>query len=144
MAGAAGERGVEVTTAHSQAPFPRSPRARKVATAPVDANEVMASLVPESQLQRDVMECFQRFGYLTFHVYDSRLTNNGSQGFPDMVAIGCGRTIFAELKTQRGKRSPEQLIWASAIRETTAEYYVWRPIDWRKGTIERIVRGGVA
>jgi hypothetical protein len=43
-----------------------------------------------------------------------------------------GRLIFAELKTQKGKTTPEQDLWITALQASNAEVYVWRPRDLRE------------
>lgn len=45
------------------------------------------------------------------------------------------RVIFAELKTEKGKLTPEQQETFDDLEECGAEVYVWRPVD-----IESIAR----
>jgi len=40
------------------------------------------------------------------------------------------RVIFAELKTDRGKLTPEQEWVGEQLKAAGAEHYVWRPRDW--------------
>ena len=42
------------------------------------------------------------------------------------------RLIFAELKKEKGKTSPEQDAWLEALKITGAEVYVWRPSQLRE------------
>lgn len=51
------------------------------------------------------------------------------KGFPDLVLVR-DRVIFAELKTDRGRTTPEQHAWADHLRAAGAEYYLWRPRNW--------------
>ena len=52
---------------------------------------------------------------------------SGSAGFPDLVLAHRTRgLIFAELKTRKGKTSPEQANWILRL-QPHAECYVWRP-----------------
>jgi hypothetical protein len=49
------------------------------------------------------------------------------QGTPDLIMAHRDRgIIFAELKTEKGKLSPAQMIWANAL-QPWVEHYVWRP-----------------
>ena len=61
----------------------------------------------------------------------------GDKGFPDLVLARGGRIIFAELKSEKGKPTPEQQAWLEALN-WGAEAYVWRPDDWPD--IERTLR----
>ena len=90
----------------------------------------------EKQLQQAVVELAQYKGYLVYHTYDSR---KSEPGFPDLTMVKQGRLIFVELKSAKGKVSPEQLVWLGALMVTNAEVYVWRPADWQSGEIERIL-----
>lgn len=54
-------------------------------------------------------------------------------GFPDcvMVRIEPGpRLIFAELKSEKGKVTPEQEQWLEALQFIGVEAYLWRPADF--------------
>jgi hypothetical protein len=56
-----------------------------------------------------------------------------------------GRLILAELKSQKGKPSEDQLVWDRALtpieRETeTVQIWYWRPAEWFDGTIEAALR----
>lgn len=42
------------------------------------------------------------------------------------------RLIFAELKKETGKTTPEQDEWLEALRIAGAEVYVWRPSQMRE------------
>lgn len=53
----------------------------------------------------------------------------GDKGFPDLVLVGRGRVIFAELKTAKGVVSDDQREWIEAIAATPVEVYLWRPAD---------------
>ena len=61
------------------------------------------------------------------HETDSR---RSKKGFPDLVISGPGGTIFAELKAQRGKITPDQQAWIDSINNSGGECWVWRPSHW--------------
>lgn len=53
-------------------------------------------------------------------------------GFPDLVMSSWrqGRVVYAELKSNNGKLSPEQQMWISHLEHAGQEAYTWRPCDW--------------
>ena len=51
--------------------------------------------------------------------------------------LGAVRLLFVELKSDRGRVSPEQQAWLDALSPYSC---VWRPADLRNGTIERALR----
>ncbi len=51
-------------------------------------------------------------------------------GFPDLVLVRHSRVIFAELKSEKGKVSPEQKEWIEALKITGNMMEIWRPSDW--------------
>ena len=59
------------------------------------------------------------------------------KGFPDLVLVR-ERVVFAELKSQRGNRSAEQVVWGDNLLAAGAEYHVWRPSDM--DDIEKVLR----
>ena len=67
-------------------------------------------------------------GWLTYHTHNSR---RSPAGFPDIVLTDGHVVIIAELKTARGKLTPEQARWLSMLEHThQVEVYCWRPQDW--------------
>lgn len=58
------------------------------------------------------------------------------KGFPDLTLVRRGRLIFVELKAERGRLTPEQIEWLTALevcalaRAEGLEVYCWRPSDW--------------
>jgi hypothetical protein len=59
-------------------------------------------------------------------------------GWPDLVLVRRPRVIFVELKSDRGKLTPDQMALLTELRECGQEVYVWRPEDWER--IERTLR----
>lgn len=59
------------------------------------------------------------------------------KGFPDLVLVRGNCLIFAELKAEKGKLSPEQENWWRDLLNAGANFKIWRPSDWPE--IERIL-----
>jgi len=91
--------------------------------------------VTEAELQRLVAELCARLGLAHYHTYDSR---RSEPGWPDSVIIG-RKIIYRELKSRDGVLKPEQRRWGRVIERAGGDYAVWRPADWRDGTIMRQV-----
>ena len=61
-------------------------------------------------------------------------------GFPDLIMVR-GSVIFAvELKTEKASLTNEQVDWLRRI-SAGAYAHVWRPSQWKAGTIEKLLRG---
>lgn len=82
----------------------------------------------EAEFQRIVVQLAKLRGWMTYHTYDSRRSD---EGFPDLVMVR-ERIIYIELKAERKDRklSKVQQEWISKLHAAGAEVYVWRPSDW--------------
>lgn len=71
--------------------------------------------------------------FRTYHTWKSA---NSSPGYPDLCLCrvgenGVARLIFAELKLESGRVSPDQRQWLDDLSKVSGvEVYVWRPADW--------------
>lgn len=101
----------------------------------------------EKALTDRVMQFARWHDWLAYHTWRSV---HSPAGFPDCVfvrpatysvgAVGHGsgchcqhyapRLIVAELKSSRGKTTPEQDAWLAALRAAGVPCYVWTPADW--------------
>lgn len=122
----------------------------------------VARAMPEADLLACVLGTPRRPGLalaLGWRGYHTHRSQHSPAGWPDLALVRRGRLILAELKTERGKVTPEQAAWiddlervrddsrADALTARRANdpvlgVYVWRPRDYLDGTIERILRGG--
>lgn len=94
----------------------------------------MLRQVKESEWQSTVERIAQFNGWRFFHAPDNKPSARGHvqkvvAGFPDLVLVKGSRLIFAELKRETGKTSPEQDAWLSDISATGVLTFVWRPSD---------------
>jgi len=84
--------------------------------------------ITEAQFQRRVTDLCDWLGLRWFHSGDSR--RDSCAGYPDLTIVGPCGTLFAELKTQRGRVTPEQAAWLDALTDAGQRIRVWRPSDW--------------
>lgn len=90
----------------------------------------------EREWQAQVCELATLLGWSWYHTHDSR---RSPAGFPDLV-LWRDRVIFAELKTDTGRLTPDQNVFRmQMLRQSSVEYFVWRPRDFDhvKAVLER-------
>ena len=85
----------------------------------------------ERLFQDKVIQIAKMNGWMVMHVVPHQVRpgvwRSDAPGFPDLVLAHPTRgTIFAELKTEKGKMTKEQVDWAVALNKH-GEYYLWRP-----------------
>lgn len=96
----------------------------------------MTAYLTEAQLSEQVTALADLCGWRWTHFRPARTAQgwrtpvSGAPGFPDLVLVRGTRLVFAELKSARGRPSPEQRIWLDLLGRTSAEVYVWTPSDW--------------
>jgi len=73
---------------------------------------------------------FRSVGFAAAHHYDSRFSDPGTRGMPDLVVIGHGYFFQVELKRRGGRLSDEQIEWAHESERAGVDYYVIYPKDW--------------
>jgi VRR-NUC domain len=96
----------------------------------------------EAELQAQVIELATMLGWLHYHPYDSR---RSVAGFPDLVLVHeqTGALIFAELKRDGQRPTPDQARWLAALSRRHSAY-VWRPADLRSGRVARQLQRATA
>lgn len=94
----------------------------------------MISLAPsasEKEFSQAVVDLARWLGWACFRVHDSR---RSPAGYPDLT-LARDRLIFAELKSEHGRLTPEQREWLArlgAVAERSGglvQVEVWRPRD---------------
>ncbi len=88
-----------------------------------------ALTISEKAFQSQVEQAARASGWYAYHTYSSR---RSEPGFPDLVLVNPTRkrTVFAELKTEKGSVSDHQKRWLWALKESGQEAYLWRPSMW--------------
>src|SRR5438105_4792095 len=129
----------------STAAAPRQGRAGARAA----ALATLARAMPEDVLQRQVLEFGFMLGWLRCHFRPARTAHGwrtaveGDPGFCDVVLVQHHRLVLAELKSEAGRPSQEQRRWLDAMAGVPGvEVYLWRPMDWLTGRIQRVLSRG--
>lgn len=93
----------------------------------------------ESDFQKQVIQLARLYKWRAAH-FRAAMNRRGQwqtpvqadgAGFPDLVLVR-DRVIWAELKSEKGKLSPEQEQWIARLKAAGQEVYVWRPKDWNE------------
>lgn len=88
------------------------------------ASSTLADLT-ERDWSSQVYELAKLLGWRRYHTYRSK---HSAAGFPDEVLVR-DRVVFLELKTEKGKPSPDQRDWLVALIQAGVEAYIARPRD---------------
>lgn len=86
-------------------------------------------LISEKNFEQLVKEVARVNNWLYYHTYRSI---HSVPGFPDCVFVRGKRTVYAELKTEKGKVTPSQQQWLDALADAGNEVYLWRPSDFEE------------
>lgn len=99
----------------------------------------VASEMSEDALQTRVLLLAGSLGWLAYHTHDSR---RSQAGWPDLVLAHKKRPLLLirELKSARGKVTPDQERWLALLAGAGVDAGVWRPVDLVEGRIERALR----
>ena len=103
--------------------------------------EVLDRNLSERDLLAQVRQLALVCDWLVYHTHDSR---RSPAGFPDLVLVRSERLIFAELKKEKGRVTPDQKRWLDALEACQVapgpemlpgdhwlpEVYIWRPSNW--------------
>jgi hypothetical protein len=88
----------------------------------------------EADFQQRVMDAARRAGWRVAHFRAAKTQRGnwitpmtGDKGFPDLALAKDGRVILAELKSDKGKPSKEQLAWLAAVG---GHGRLWSPENW--------------
>lgn len=104
----------------------------------------------EAALQSAIIELAHALGYICAHFRPALMKIGGTltyrtpvaadgKGYPDLNLLKAGRVIYIEVKSEKGKQSPEQLRWEEMIRASGAEFYLFRPSDWLSDKVTQVL-----
>jgi len=95
----------------------------------------------EDQLSQAIIEAAIYRGWRVHHIRRSdRAIQQGHSGFPDLCLARNGRVLFMELKSEKGRSSPDQDAWFDALSDLDgpAVMFIIRPsrLDFVLGLLE--------
>lgn len=106
------------------------------------ARRTLDLAMSETLWQATVVDLAIMLGWTCLHHNDSRrevvnqstgerklVGDRDAAGLPDWLFLR-ERIVFAELKREQGKTTPQQDAVIAAIRRAGGEAWVWRPSDW--------------
>jgi acetyl esterase/lipase len=104
------------------------------------STHLVSSPITEAEWLRSVGDALDLTGWAWIHHRPARRAQgkwttptqgSSAKGFPDIVAVRPPRVLWLELKTERGRVSPEQTDWLERLRASGQEVHVIRlPRDW--------------
>lgn len=97
-------------------------------------------ILTEAQFQQQIIELARLYGWRIAH-FRPAWSRDGQRcmtavaadgaGWPDLTLVKGTRLIFAEIKSDKGRISPDQKGWLDALKKV-AEVYCWYPKDWEQ------------
>ena len=85
----------------------------------------------ERDFQWAYVKVLRHLGFKIAHHYDSRFSDPGTRGFPDLTIVGFGRLWFEELKREvKSELSEDQIFWHQELTEAGQTVFTYRPSDW--------------
>ena len=98
-----------------------------------EARVAIDKSISEKEFQTQVIELARVLGYICYHTYNSE---NSEPGFPDLTMVR-ERVVFAELKSAKGRVTPDQQKWHDRLREK----YTWTVGASPRNTLTRCSTG---
>ena len=102
------------------------------------ASAVMAKAMTERALSQAIVNLARLKGWLVHRDASWRSTGT-DPGAPDLFMARGGAVRCIEVKSERGKLTPDQEAWRDALyslKGNQVEYHVARPSDWLEGRVD--------
>jgi VRR-NUC domain len=93
-----------------------------------------AAAMSERELENSIRAILTDLSLRWYHTFDSR---RSPSGYPDLTIVGRRGVMWRELKTQRGRVTPEQQVWLDTLAAAGSDAAVWRPDSLLSGQIAR-------
>ncbi len=96
---------------------------------------------PEARVSRNIRDLLVQVGFNVWSTEQGYRKERGgtrtSPGIPDLIAAGNNRTLFIEVKTEKGKLTPHQQLFNHEWNLHGGTCLVWRSVedawDWLAG-----------
>lgn len=104
---------------------------------PADKAHLLAESMSEKQLENHIDALAFSLGIVPLKIPDHvmKLLPPEWKGWPDRLFIGGSGIMWAELKSQTGRASREQLAFGRRLKHMGEEWELWRPSDLIDETI---------
>lgn len=94
-------------------------------------------MISEEEFLGQIIELAHLYQWRVHHVRPAwtnkgwRTPIQGDVGFPDLVLARSPRVIIAEVKSEKGRLTPEEREWLTEVDTCVGvESYLWRPRMW--------------
>jgi Holliday junction resolvase len=88
----------------------------------------------EAEIQAAIVKALSTLGFVVIHIPNQ--ATKGRQrysgllpGAPDLIVIGDNKVIFMEVKTEKGRQSPNQMLVQTMLEERGFPYFIVRSVD---------------
>ena len=96
----------------------------------MDAKSALDTAQPEAEYQEQIIQLAEACGWLVWHDQDSR---RNRAGLPDLLMVRGPVLLFIEVKTEKGKVSPEQEAFIGRLKQVKyVDADVVRPHQWEQ------------
>jgi len=96
--------------------------------------------ITEKQFSTQIESLLNHFGWRWTHFRPARTMKGwrtpltGDKGFTDYCAVRNGMCLFIEIKSEKGKLTPEETAWMQDLKEVAqislgVMYHLWHPSD---------------
>lgn len=98
----------------------------------------MTASISEADWMKQVVQLAETLGWKVLHVRRSLGRRNGKRawqtttsitGWPDLLMFRPGRIVAAELKSETGRPTADQVEVLAGLAAAGVETFVWRPSD---------------
>ena len=95
-----------------------------------NARQLLDAAQSEADYQEQIIQLAEDTGWLVWHDTDSR---RNSAGLPDLLMVRGPVLLFIEVKTEKGKVSPEQEAFINRLKQVKyVDADVVRPHQWEQ------------
>lgn len=87
----------------------------------------MATIQNETVIRRSIVDALRRSAWFVY--YNMQMGIGQHKGLADLTAMRNGEVVFIEVKTEKGRQSPEQLQFQKDCESHGVKYMVARSVN---------------